>query len=237
MRDCGRPKRKDSLPARLLPQPAGEVQVQVLRPELSGEHPCRIAAARGRLLSVEGAGRRPLCLPPGSEIRLGFSLLQGWGEVDGRVVGWSAAEGRMIVQCASTGRVLQRRRQDRLAAVLPLACLSGRSGETRDLSRKGMRACFRFRLPEDDLLSFRLADDETGEVRLRGRVVWQRAVGKAWLAGIALAPAPLPTERRYRTLLNRLRRQSRLGQAAVSRKTLADGARGEHREEARSRRP
>jgi len=206
-----------------------KVSVEVLREDFPARYSCRVLAARGTFLCLEGmeVGERPYCLPLGSRVRLGFALREGWGEWEAEIIAWSASpEGsQMMVRYSPTGVIIQRRRHLRFGRRLPVVCLAplkdaqaragdsvlGTTGETRNLSRSGMCVHFPFPLPKGRKLAFRLLPGAVSPVRLKGEVIWQESLGEGpgeCLAGIDVVPVSALQEKHYRALLARLSRTS-----------------------------
>src|SRR5438067_13857242 len=81
-------------------------------------------------------------------------------------------------------RAGERRRQPRIAPVLPVQACGDVSGRIHDISRTGLCLVTEAPLQEDCLVSFELVDDATElSCRFEARVVWYRP-GRPGRAGL-----------------------------------------------------
>ena len=214
-----RPVKKNMMATRecLLDKLPEKLTIEIAHYEFRGRYSCRLVAVRNEFLTVAGlnANNRAFFLPIGSSVRIGFALLQGWGDLEGEVVGWSCAAdgGKVMVKCAAYGRIFQRRRHPRLRRELPVSGISkegeSKLGKTRDLSETGLCIFFPLLLPEGSSLDFTLLPESVSALQLYGEVTWQaRTVGEetGYLIGIQLESVSALQQARYHALLARLPR-------------------------------
>jgi hypothetical protein len=123
-------------------------------------------------------------------VEVGFASPRGWGQFHSRVTGLSIRDCVIEIMVAGPRRVeyLQRRRQPRFAAVLPIRAWPAGSvdppavaisGHTDDIAQRGLRASFRARLTlEGPVVLSVPTEGGAREGRLMAQPVWYQPVGE-----------------------------------------------------------
>jgi len=203
----------------LLSRMPGQLNVEATQGNCCNRYSCRLVAAAREFVVVEGMAinQKSFFLRPGSKVILGFSLPEGWAELEAEVAGWSAGDTgtQIMLKCAPTGAILQRRHSSRLEKQMPVVCasLEGSSlvGRTRNLSRDGLSVFFSFPLPTSQKLYFRLLPEAGLPILLKGGIAWKRPSGggQGYLMGVRMEPATEAQKRHYGSLLSLLRRSGK----------------------------
>jgi len=137
-------------------------------------------------LLTQGREGATLYIGLGTPVFVGFATRQGWAEFESRVSSSCIRNTFTELALARPQQVMyrQRRRWPRVRAILPIRAWPTSHpdragvmvvGQTEDLSKHGLKACFSAPLPETDLVTLAL-DGGSGirELRLSGRPIWQQ---------------------------------------------------------------
>ena len=196
-----------------------QLTVEANQGNCCSRYSCSLVAASRDFVVVEGLeiNQKPFFLRQGSKVMLGFTLPEGWGELEAEVVGWSASDTgtQIMLKCSPKGDVLQRRHYPRLEKQMPVVCagLEGSSqvGKTRNLSQGGLSVFFSLPLPASQRLYFRLLPEAGLPILLKGGVTWRKpsGSGQGYLMGVRAEPATEAQKCHYGSLLSLIRRSKK----------------------------
>ncbi len=137
-------------------------------------------------LLTQGREGATLYVGLGTPVFVGFASQRGWAEFESRVSSSCIRNSLTELALARPERVTyrQRRRSPRLRAILPIRAWPTSHpdragvmviGQTEDLSKHGLKACFTAPLPDADLVTLAVdGGSEIHELRLSGRPMWRQ---------------------------------------------------------------